>query len=245
VTISPRPLELTCFFNSFSKHEPRSRRLDATLARLRPIVSALCRIHKLQPYPEQSQPDIAAQLALWVHYDFYATLPFVASAHTLFTTYVAQYCLPSSYYSQISNHSEALITDDHHPTTTAASPTVAHHSGSPTPLPDRHVDATRPRRLRSRSPLRVTETNRTIPSREPEDAPRRETQQQPHAGNMSPSASRKPIVAQLATPRPGHSRHVSIDRPVTPPQFSNDKTSATLPKPLLEDDVIYQLPSDA
>ncbi|KAL6849166.1 hypothetical protein ACO1O0_008696 [Amphichorda felina] len=53
------------------------------------------------------------------------------------------------------------------------------------------------------------------------------------------NTSRKPIVAQPSTPKSGHSRHGSLDRPVTPPPTSTDKAPSAFPKPLLEDVSLY------
>ena len=97
------------------------------------------------------------------------------------------------------------------------------------------MDVARPRRYRSRSPTRDTSQAPTLPLRRSEDATRRGHQQQTSTMNTS----RKPIVAQPSVPISGHSRHGSLDRPVTPPPMSSDKAPSTFPKPLLQDISLY------
>ncbi|KFH41669.1 hypothetical protein ACRE_076180 [Hapsidospora chrysogenum ATCC 11550] len=120
------------------------------------------------------------------------------------------------------------------------SPTVVQtEPRPPNPSPENHGDVARQRRHRSRSPARDLNQTQAPPLRWNEDATRRGRHH--HQQTSAMSSPRRPVVAQLSTPSPGHSRHESIDRPVTPPPPS-EKPALTYPKPLLQDISLYTNP---
>ncbi|KEY68043.1 hypothetical protein S7711_06954 [Stachybotrys chartarum IBT 7711] len=184
----------------------------------------------------------------WAHYDLHATLPFFASPHPFFSTYVGLTAAkppksPPLFTASLTRHSSRLYlprADQRlsFASPTAVSPTVTDESRSPTPSPENHGVVPRPPRYRSRSPTRNPDLAHTLSLRRADDAARRTVHQSQTLG----MASRKPVVTQQTVPASAQARHGPGDSPVTQSPVPKDKAQSPYPSTLLQDVSLYTNP---